>query len=275
MLELFHTYKNAGKITEALLIGRNAFNRNPDNAEIFDAYFSYLSILAETLPSIADRAHFADQASVALSFYAENALLTESVIDDIMTCQSRLDDIRGEIAKVQQEKEDKQRREAEHRNAECLKELYELKDKLQAVSSQKDFDLTLEKIGHVDAKIAKDCLTQEQSNTYNALTKAHTDLISSKMRELEYKKNVAYNKQAADSFAAAFSQFRSNESRYKNQTQLFSLVSATLFNYDASRLFNETLIYYNHVYSYIFSKLDDEGKLALTRFSIECERKLR
>ena len=95
------------------------------------------------------------------------------------------------------------------------------------------------------------------------------------MRELEYKKNVAYNKQAADSFAKAFNQFRNNESKYKNQTQLFSLVSTTLFAYDASRLFNETLIYYNHVYSYIFSKLDDDGKLALTRFSIECERKLR
>lgn len=35
------------------------------------------------------------------------------------------------------------------------------------------------------------------------------------------------------------------------------------------------LIFYNHVYSYIFSKLDDNGKLELTRYSIECERKLR
>ncbi len=275
MLELFSTYKDAGKISEALMVGRNAFNRNPDNAEIFDAYYSYLCKLAETLPSLEDRSHFAEQAGVALAFYTENAILTETVVSDIMTHQSRLDAIYSEIAKIQQEKTDKENEEIERHNSECLKKLYVLKDKLQAVSAQTDFDAILAQIGQVDAEIVKDSFTSEQSGTYDTLTKDHTDLISSKMRELEYKKNVAYNKQAADSFAKAFNQFRNNEGKYKNQTQLFSLVSTTLFAYDASRLFNETLIYYNHVYSYVFSKLDDEGKLALTRFSIECERKLR
>lgn len=275
MLELFNTYKNAGKISEALLIGRNAFNRNPDNAEVFDAYFSYLCTLAETLPSFADRFHFSDQANVALSFYSENAALTEAVVGDIKAYQDRLEKICNTIYKEQQERADKQRQEKENHNSECLKKLYMLKDELRTVSSKEKFDELLGNVGHIDAEIDKESFNQKQSKMYDALTKEHTDLISSKMRELEYKENVVYNKQAADSFAKAFNQFRSNEGKYKNQTQLFSLVSATLFNYDASRLFNETLIYYNHVYSYIFSKLDDEGKLALTRFSIECERKVR
>lgn len=275
MMTLFNCYKNAGKISEALLVGRNTFNRNPSNAEIFDAYYSFLCTLAETLPSFADRSHFADQASVVLAFYTENAILTKSVVAEIMAYQSRLDAIYDEIARVHQEKSEKEKQEIEHHNSECLKKLYTLKDKLQAVSAQTEFDAILGQIGQVDAEIIKDSFTREQSDTYDALTKDHTDIISAKMRELEFKKNVAYNKQAADSFAKAFNQFRNNESKFKNQTQLFSLVSTTLFAYDASRLFNETLIYYNHVYSYIFSKLDDDGKLALTRFSIECERKLR
>ena len=275
MLTLFNSYKDAGKISEALLVGRNAFNRNPGNAEIFDVYYSYLCTLAETLPSFADRSHFADQASVVLAFYTENAVLTELVVADIMKSQSRLDAICGEITSVEQAKADREKKELEHHNAECLKKLYALKDKLQAALTQADFDVILAQIGQVDAEIIKNGFTHEQSDTYDALTKDHTDLISSKMRELEYKKNIAYNKQAADAFAKTFSQFRNNEGKYKNHPQLFSLVSTTLFAYDASRLFNETLIYYNHVYSYIFSKLDDDGKLALTRFSIECERKLR
>lgn len=275
MLTLFNCYKDAGKISETLLVGRNAFNRNPGDAEIFDAYYSYLCTLAETLPSLADRSHFADQANVALAFYTENAVLTESVVSDIMAYQSRLDAICNVIDSIHQEKANKEKEEIEHHNTECLKDLFALKDKLRAVSLQEDFDAILAQIGEADAKIDKDAFTHEQSVTYDVLTKDHTDLISFKMREMEYKKNVTYNKKAADSFAKAFNQFRSNECRYKNQTQLFSLVSTTLFAYDASRLFNETLIYYNHVYSYIFSKLDDDGKLALTKYSIECERKLR
>ena len=46
-----------------------------------------------------------------------------------------------------------------------------------------------------------------------------------------------------------------------------------LFNIDSHAA--ESLKVHNHVYSYIFSKLDDNGKLELTRYSIECERKLR
>lgn len=276
MLTLFNNYKDAGKISEALMVGRNALNRNPGNAEIFDAYYSYLCMLAEALPSFADKVHFADQANVVLAFYTENAVLSESVVADIMRCQSRLEAISSEIEKERQKRIDKENMEIERHNSKCLKKIYALKDKLYTVSAQKNFDALIAQIGQVDAEIDKDRLTSEQSSTYDALTKACTDLISSKMRELEYKKNIAYNKQAADSFADAFEKFKEKDGKkYKNQTQLFKLVSKTLFSYDASRLFNETLIYYNHVYSYIFSKLDDDGKLALTRFSIECERKLR
>lgn len=76
-----------------------------------------------------------------------------------------------------------------------------------------------------------------------------------------------------DAYNSAFTSFKNNESRYKDKSQLFGLVSTTLFAYDAGRLFNETLIFYNHVYAYIFNKLDDNGKLELTKYSIECERK--
>ena len=152
---------------------------------------------------------------------------------------------------------------------------YILKDTLQSADTQESFDAILVKIGKIDSEIDKDALTEEQNNVYEALTKDHTELIGSKMRQLEYKKNIDYNKKAAEAFASAFERFRKDEGKYKKQTQLFTLASKTLFAYDASRLFNETLIYYNHVYSYIFSKLDDDGKFALTRYPIECERKLR
>ena len=175
----------------------------------------------------------------------------------------------------QRQKAEAQQQELAQLNSDALKKLFLLKDKLQGATSQESFDTVLTEIGAVDAEISKDAFTKEQSAIYDSLTKDHTDLISAKMRELEYKRNIVYNKKAADAFERAFKEFRGDENKYKKQTQLFALVSSTLFAFDASRLFNETLIYYNHVYSYIFSKLDDDGKLALTRYSIECERKLR
>lgn len=275
MLNLFEEYKNAGKISEALLVGRNLFNHNPENEAIFSAYFEYLCLLAETLPSIADKEAFAEQARIALAFYSENATLTNDVMDRISAQQQRINTILVELEQAKAEREKAERATVEAHNSACLKKLLILKDTLQSADTQESFDAILVKIGKIDSEIDKDALTEEQNNVYEALTKDHTELIGSKMRQLEYKKNIDYNKKAAEAFASAFERFRKDEGKYKKQTQLFTLASKTLFAYDASRLFNETLIYYNHVYSYIFSKLDDDGKFALTRYSIECERKLR
>ena len=275
MLSLFEKYKNDGKITEALLVGRNLFNRNSGDEIIFSAYFEYLCTLAETLPSLADRINFAEQASLALAFYSENAELTSESVDTLSGQQQRIDVILSEIESTKAKRVAVERAEIEAHNSECLKKLYSLKDEINRATTQDEFDKILVKIRETDTTMDKDEFTDEQSSIYESLPRDHTELISEKMHQLEHIKNIAYNKQAADAFASAFERFRKDENKYRNQSQLFLLASTTLFAFDASRLFNETLIYYNHVYSYIFSKLDDDGKLALTRYSIECERKLR
>lgn len=275
MLTLFNQYKDSGEISQALLIGRNLVNRDPSDKDAFDAYFDYLCLLAKSLPSLEDRQTFAGQASVALAFFSENAALDSDLLSEINTYQQRLADILEEINITESIEVEAAQKHMETTNGAHLKSLFRLKDMLYSCTNQEDFDKTLSEISVVDSKIDKDALTTEQNRVYEGLTKDHTELISSKMRELEHKKNKEYNKQAVEAYAKAFKLFRGDEAKYRGQNQLFGLVSSTLFAYDASRLFNETLIYYNHIYSYIFSKLDDDGKLALTRFSVECERKLR
>ncbi len=275
MIGLFNNYKNTGKISEALLVGRNIFNRNSGDKEIFDTYYDFLCALAETLPSFEDRKAFVEQASVALAFFSENVEMSDYVVADIAIYENRLNAAIQAIADNEQASIDAIHKDIDTQNNALLKKLYQVKSNLQNSTTHEQFDKVLVDLGMIDAKINKDFLSEEQSKIYDTLTKEYTDLISAKMRNLEYKKNVSYNKSAAESFAKAFKQFKTDESKYKNQNQLFTLASKSLFAYDASRLFNETLIYYNHVYAYIFNKLDDDGKLALTRYSIECERNLR
>lgn len=275
MISLFNEYRNAGKISDALLIGRNLFNQNPGDLSVFLAYYEQLCSLAEHLPLLEERQAFAQQASVALSFFCENALLTKELISQIGIYQDRINCIQSDIEAVISAQETKHQEDVEAQNNQCLAELYPIKSSIQSATTQEMLDSALKALGVLDNMIQEEYLTDKQQSDYESLTKEFTDSISAKMRELEFKKNIAYNKKAAESFAKAFKQFQTNESKYKNQNLLFELASKTLFAYDAARLFNETLIYYNHIYAYIFSKLDDDGKLALTRYSIECERNSR
>ena len=252
MNPMFNEYKDAGKIQEALLIGRNMVNKAPGDSECVNAYLDFLLMLAEKLPRTDERKSFADQANLVLSFYEENADLTDDIINDIHVYHNRLGAVVTDIAQLDQEEYEKQKRAIEATNTTQIKKLYTIKQKLENAKTHAEFDKLLQE-----------------------MNKSCTDTISAKMRQLEYKDNIDYNKKAVNAYNSAFTSFKNNESRYKDKSQLFGLVSTTLFAYDAGRLFNETLIFYNHVYSYIFSKLDDNGKLELTRYSIECERKLR
>ena len=275
MLSLFKQYADSGKIREALMVGQNMINKAPEDKQSFETYFSFLCNLAKSLPALDDRMRYFDQANIVLSFFVENAKLDKETIEEVVMCQNWLEGIRKNIEVDQETRNQKETEETRRKNDAQLKRLYVLKDELCRTKTKEDFDKVLKDIRDVDALIDKSSLTEKQNEAYDDLTKENTEIMNEKMRELEHKDRIDYNKRAAESYRKAFKLFQSNESKYKNQTQLFSLASTTLFAYDASKLFNETLIYYNHVYSYIFAKLDDDGKLALTKFSIECERNLR
>lgn len=275
MIELFKEYKDAGKISEALLVGRNALNKKPGDIEMFRLYADLLISLSETLPSFDERKDFERQANVTLAFFEENVDMTSESIKLISEYHEKIDAASKSIFEEKCKRSETALNEIQSNNAKQIKSLYAIKQKLANAKTQEELDKVLQEMGEADAGIQHEYLTVEQSSHYDFINKECTAAISDKMRDIEHAKNVEYNKRAVDAYDKAFKKFKSDEGKYKNQTQLFSLVSSTLFAYDASRLFNETLIFYNHVYSYIFSKLDDDGKLALTRFSIACERKLR
>ncbi len=275
MIKLFFEYKDASKISEALLVGKNMVNKNPGNYEMFQAYVGLLFSLAEKLPSLPERKEFAGQAEIALAFFEENADLSPDIIMAINRYKQKLADAMKSIRDEEGRRADEALQEIQAGNNEQLKSLYMLKKKLAEARTRNEFEGVLQEISLTDAKIDHDYITAEQKAHYDQINKDCTACISDKMREIEHWENMSYNKKAVEAYSEAFRKFKENEGKYKNLTQLYSLVSSTLFAYDAARLFNETLIYYNHVYSYIFSKLDDNGKLDLTRLSIECERKQR
>lgn len=73
-----------------------------------------------------------------------------------------------------------ERAEIEAHNSECLKKLYSLKDEINRATTQDEFDKILVKIRETDTTMDKDEFNDEQSSTYESLTKEHTELISEK-----------------------------------------------------------------------------------------------
>ena len=258
---------------DAYLVGKNLFNQHSSDEDIFLKYFEYLCKCASYPIIIDERKFYANEADVALAFFTENVRITEATLQLIKECKSKLEKIINEIVSLQNAISQKALEEIQQKNGNELCNLAELKGKLFTASKKAEFDSLLLLVKKSESALEKDYLSPDQKELYDTLTSEYSKVVGDKMAELERIENIEYNKSAAKSFKCVFDDFRLSETKYKeNQSQLYSLVSANLFGYDATKLFNETLIYYNHVYSYIFNKLDDDNKFRLTQFSIDCEK---
>lgn len=273
-IELFSSLSNNdATIKDALLVGKNLCNQQPNNESMFISYFNFLCKLASYPITIDERKFYANEADIALAFFSENVKITESTLKLIKECKSQLERIINDIISMENTIAQNVLQEIQTNNAAELNNLIDLKGKLFITSSKVDFDSLLLFVQKYENNIDKKYLSQEQNELYDALTAEYSSIVNDKLIELERIENVEYNKSAVKSFKLVFDSFQLAETKYKdNQSQLYALVSENLFGYDAARLFNETLIYYNHVYSFIFNKLDDDGKYRLTQFSIDCEK---
>ena len=268
-MELFDKLKDTN-IWDAQIVGKNLFCKHPDNVECFVAYFDFCIKVAGYPIEINARSFFLSEAELALNVFSEKADVTEQMLSLIQGKREELlkasSVINEAIAKNDKAVYDNRMKA----NTDALTRLASLRDELLSVKAQEAFEATLNEIAIADNLLDKSIFTDSQVAIYESLTRGYSELVSKKMAELANDEDVKYNKEAAQAFKKAYTLFKGDESKYKgHEHNLYELVARYLFAYDAKRLFSETLIYYNYVYSYIFNKLDDDGKYRFTQFSFD------
>lgn len=256
MNELFNQYLEEGKVSEALLVGQNLFNRNIDNREVFDKYFALiLSLIVDE--NVVDNERFIQQATAVLAYYAENAELTAEIIDDIKRKEKEIDNAKKNFLKMKISEND-----------EVLEVLVKLLKRLNTQNDKKKFEDTLNQIGQVDSLVKDEYLTENQKSLYDSMTSQCSQIVNKKMNEYNCQERVEYNLKAVQAYENVFNYFKG-----KTVVENHNEIIKSLFDFDASKLFNETLVYYNHVYNYVLSKLDDEEKFTVTKYAILSEKK--
>ena len=264
---------NANRIMDAHLVAKNEYIRNNTSEKAFEEYFELCIKVAQYPIEIETRKFFVSEADQALSYYSEHVVIDEYRLNRILSYKEKLFEVTSQISSFEDGQRTAYVSTVKEINDQILTALASIKGKLHTAKDQTEFDKLLLDLANKEKSLIKDLFNEDQQALYDVMTKEFSSLISSKMEQLAYSANVDYNRKAAADFQKAFTIFKSDEARYTgSDTSLYNLVSKHLFTYDAGKLFNETLIYYNHVYSYIFSKLNDDGKYTLTKYSIDAEK---
>lgn len=267
MLNLFLRYMKSGETKRALLVGQNMVNRNPGDKECFEAYFDYLISLAQNKDLLTTKS-FLQQATGALAFFSESVEMDEDFVEFIMNKENELNQI-AELLKQKQEDINREtvKQEVIYHN-DALELLEQLLEKIKKCENPVDFNTYVNDLGKIDQSINRDRLSKGQENKYVELTQKSSNIVSSKMTYFENAKNREYNISAIEAYEKVFNMFKNGKVVDDHKEVL-----KALFMFDASRLYNETLVYYNHVYNYILGKLSDEEKFTLTKYAIMCEKK--
>lgn len=267
---LFINLVSQNKFWNAQLVGKNLLCKDPANQNTFEAYFDFCIKICRLPIEIETRTFYLKEAELSLSVFCERAEISESVLKVIEVKRQNLVEASRIINETIQDEISKQNKEIESVNQVCLRKLVQLKGEFLKCTNQKEFDRLIMQMSEIEKSFDKESFSDTQQLQYDALTKDFSDLVSKSMARIVRESDIEYNRKAAESFKSAFDMFKNRPELYTaNDSKLYELVAKYLFAFDAKRLFNETLVYYNHVYTYIFNKLDDDGKFRFTQFSFD------
>lgn len=268
MTELVSKLKAEGNFVDAYLVAKNNLSRNIGNYSMFQQFIDLALELAMYDIVFEERKQYVSDAHTALVMFSESAELNVDIIAGIKEVRARISMVMDDILAAEQAEMDAAMRVVQDENTTLLNQLVEIYDAIAAAKSQAAFDDALAKVSEVEVNLQKDAFTAEQENTYERLTKQYSELISKKMEEINRNELLEYNKRAVASFNDVFKAFKREPSKYKDESVLKALMTSKFFAFDTSKLFNESLVFYNHVYSLVFQETSDALKFKLTEWAL-------
>lgn len=268
MISKMKDFAAKGKFREALIIGQNLYARNSGDPEVFKAYTSVLESLMDAEDTSDAKMRYFQQLSSALTVFSESVSMDDAMVRFVMYQEDRLGKMFDGIQQLRKQEEHEFVKKKVLANDDVLAKLPNAIAKVKKAVDKPSFDAMLQQIQQYDAEIDKAYLTDRQKTIYDSATQQCSKIVDVKLRAFQRAANAEYNEQALLAYERVFQLFKTGKVPNDHKD-----VISSLFGFDTSRLFNETLTYYNHVYAYVLSKLDDDGKFRLTKAAIRSETK--
>lgn len=266
MIAKMYDYLHRRNFREALIIGQNLFARNSGTPEIFKAYVDVLESVMKAEDTSDGKIRYFQQLSAALTVFSETVSMDDFAVEFIMSQEDRLAKMLDGIQQLRKQEKRESIKQKIVENDDILSKLSAAMDTLKTAVDKTAFDTVLQQIQQYDSEINKDYLTDRQRKSYEAVTRQCSKTVDIKLRAFQRMADAEYNERALDAYERVYQYFKSGKVSNDHKE-----IISGLFGFDAGKLFNETLTYYNHVYAYVLSKLDDDGKFRLTKAAIRSE----
>lgn len=272
MSELVKKLQEEGRFTDAYIVAKNALSKDIGNADLFQNFIDMALEIAMYDIIFDERKQYVSDANSALALFAENVDMSEAALAMIKQAKARVTETFLAVCQEEEVYFAQQAGSVREKNTELLNQLVDIYNRIKSAKDQSQFEKILSEVSQVEAQLAKEVFSADQQTSYEMLSKSFSQAISEKMEELNRNELLDYNKRAVSCFNDVLQAFKRDSGKYKNESNLKALMTSKFFVFDSSKLFNETLVFYNHVYSVVFQDVNDTLKFKLTEWALRTDK---
>lgn len=272
MSELVKKLQEEGRFVDAYIVTKNALSKDIGNAELFQDFIDMALEIAMYDIIFDERKQYVSDANSALALFAENVDMSETALTIIKHAKARVSETFLAVCQAEDAFFAQQAESVREKNTELLNQLVDIYNCIKSAKDQSQFEKILSEVSQVEMQLVKEAFSADQQTSYEMLSKSFSQAISEKMEELNRKELLDYNKRAVSCFNDVLQAFKRDSGKYKNESNLKALMTSKFFIFDSSKLFNETLVFYNHVYSIVFQDVSDALKFKLTEWALSTDK---
>ena len=272
MSELVKKLQEEGRFIDAYIVAKNALSKDIGNADLFQNFIDMALEIAMYDIIFDERKQYVSDANSALALFAENVDMSEAALAMIKQAKARVTETFLAVCQEEEVYFAQQAGSVREKNTELLNQLVDIYNRIKSAKDQSQFEKILSEVSQVEAQLAKEVFSANQQTSYEMLSKSFSQAISEKMEELNRNELLDYNKRAVSCFNDVLQAFKRDSGKYKNESNLKALMTSKFFVFDSSKMFNETLVFYNHVYSVVFQDVNDTLKFKLTEWALRTDK---
>jgi hypothetical protein len=253
---------------ESRLVLSAAANRFPQNADIFKTLMEKIFTDLKVAKSEKDIEDIMTRGERALEELGRNAGSDSMAL--VEQYSKKLLEIREEFEQLKARHEDEIKQRQIERNREVLLELESILEGIKASDDEMGIRKAINNAASIESQIDVSLLEETLGERYQELKTAFYRVAEEKVEELRSARYGRYNRKAIDRLKNLLDRFSENEKEYSRvSSNLPILIKEHIASLNTAYFDGPTMQYFNYVYGYIFSLIDDDLKFEVTRIMTE------
>lgn len=256
----------SGRMHESELLLRSGLFHYPTSSKVLEKYLNLMTIKVDKSSDFDEKLYYLSQ--------AENSILRFSEAAGPRAVSKATED----FERISQKKEGLLRERENTRyeqNRKMVLHLEELAEKLESAEEESEIRGILSEACSIEETLTEKTTDEELRDMYVKTRERIDKLASTKGEEARNRRLAEYNSSVLDRLNNLLDDFNKNEKVYgKSAGDFARVVRETIAGINPYYLSTEVLTYFNYVYGFVFSLVEDDVKYEITKVMTDTAREV-